>query len=409
MKFPALFQRKSESNATLELFRQIFGWRVTSSGVAVTLELALRTTVFLACARLIGQGLGQCPLELYRESPDGRKRTKAREHPLFDILFCKPNHWQTSYEFREMLGIHCSVAGNFYAFKNKLGREIRELLPLEPNRVKPKRETDGTLLYDVQALDGTTTTFAAEHIWHVRGPSWDGWRGLEMMRLASDAIGLANAIETSQAKYQQNGMQASGIYAVEGTLDEKQYEQIAKWIAKNHFGAEKTGVPMILDRNAKWTPLSGSAVDSQMIESRKFQIEEICRAMGVMPIMVGLADKTATFAGAEQMFLAHVIHCLSPWFERTEQSIGVNLLTDEERRGGLYANFDETALLRGVLKDMADFVTKLTNAGVFTRNDGRAVFNLDAIDGHGMDIPLDPTKTPTPKTEPEKDPTGKPE
>ena len=106
-----------------------------------------------------------------------------------------------------------------------------------------------------------------------------------------------------------------------------------------------------------------SGVDAQHIETRKLQVEEMCRAMRVMPIMIGQADKSATYASAEQMFLAHVVHTLMPWYERIEQSADVNLLSDEDRRAGFYTKFNPNALMRGAAADRGEYYSKALGAG----------------------------------------------
>ena len=103
--------------------------------------------------------------------------------------------------------------------------------------------------------------------------------------------------------------------------------------------------------------------DLQYIETRKFQVEEICRAFGVMPIMVGYSDKTATYASAEQMFIAHVVHTMGPWYVRIENSANMNLLSKSDRASGLYVKFIVNGLMRGAAKDRAEFYSKALGAG----------------------------------------------
>jgi len=142
-------------------------------------------------------------------------------------------------------------------------------------------------------------------------------------------------------------------------------------------GSQNAGKPMILDRAAKWISTSMTGVDAQHLETRKHQIEEICRFFRVMPIMVGYSDKAATYASAEQMFLAHVVHTLSPWYQRLEQSIDANLLTEKDRAAGYYANFVEEGLLRGSIETTANMLDKYVNGGLMTPNEGRAKLDMN--------------------------------
>lgn len=370
----------------VDLARDWFSGRAVKSGATVNLTTAMQVTTVLACARVIAEGIAQVPLVLMRE--DGTTRLPAKDHPLYFLLHRRPNEWMTSFEFRDMMGLHLVLAGNFYAFKSVSGGKVRSLIPFEPGSVSVRRLSDHTLTYRVSMADGQTQDVPAEAMWHVRGPSWNGYLGLEPVALAREAIGLALSTEESHALMHKNGVQSAGVYTVEGTLSPQQFQQLYDWIAKYQRGGQYQQAPLIIDRGAKWTPSSMTGVDAQHLETRKFQIEEICRAFRVMPIMVGYSDKAATYASAEQMFLSHVVHTLAPWYERIEQSIDCQLLTPEEARGGLYAKFGEEALLRGAMKDTADYLTKLVLNGILTRNEARA--RLDENPLAGLDAPLTP-------------------
>jgi HK97 family phage portal protein len=191
----------------------------------------------------------------------------------------------------------------------------------------------------------------------------------------------------------------SGIYSVDGSLSKEKYDFLAAWLDKYAMGGERAGKPMILDLGAKFTPTQMTGVDSQHLETRAFQITEICRGFRVMPIMVGYSDKAATYSSAEQMFIAHVVHTLSPWYERIEQSADVNLLTEEERKQGYYTKFTPNALMRGAARDRAEFYTRMVGSvnatpGIMTRNEIRALEELPPIEGG------DELFDPTPKAAP---------
>jgi HK97 family phage portal protein len=231
--------------------------------------------------------------------------------------------------------------------------------------------------------------FAAEDIWHWRGPSWNSWMGLDATRMARDAIGLTMATEQSQAEFHKGGAKVSGLLSMKGTISDERFKFLAAWLDEHAIGGKRSGKPLVLDNEADFRPMQMTGVDAQLIETRKHQIEEVCRAFGVMPIMVGHADKTATYASAEQMFLAHVVHTLSPWYERIEQSADINLLTEPERAAGHYAKFTPNALMRGAAKDRAEFYAKALGAGGHpawaTQNEIRDFEDMDRSDDPAAD------------------------
>lgn len=398
-----LFGRKS-SVTTLDLFREVFGGAETRSGQRVNIETAIQVATVFACARVLAEGVAQVPLKLLRESPDGRKKVAAKDHPLYRVLHRRPNPWQTSFEYRETLMLHVVLAGQHYSFINRVGGKVVELIPFVPGQVTPKRNEDTyELNYSVRGSSGKSITFPAESIWHVRGPSWNSWTGLEVVKIAREAIGLSMAIEEQQSKFYELGARPSGVLSVEGNLDDQQYKKLRDWLEKEHSGSKGAWRPMIVDRAAKWMQLAMSGLDAQTLEQRKYQVEEICRAMRVMPIMVGSSDKAATYASAEQMFLAHVVHTLAPWYERLEQSIDENLLTRADEKDGLYSDFVEEGLLRGALKDTKDFLLGLVNGGVITPNEARAKLDMDADDDPESDklrIPVNTVNTPAEPSDP---------
>jgi hypothetical protein len=144
----------------------------------------------------------------------------------------------------------------------------------------------------------------------------------------------------------------------------------------------------VLSSGLKWEPMGMTGVDAQHIETRRFQIEEICRAFGVYPAMVGHSDKASTYASAEQFFIANVVYSLGRWTRRFEERIRVDLMTREERQRRLYAKFSLQALMRGDARTRSDFYSALITLGVLTRNEARGLEDLNPIPG--LDEPLRP-------------------
>lgn len=367
MSIVTRIMRNSATADSLEgILRELRTGFTAKSGKSVNVTTALQVVAVFACLRVIAEGVAQVPLKVYRDRPSGGK-DPAKDHPLYDVLHRKPNPWQTSFEFFESLVYHTALTGSFYAFKSAVGGQIIELIPLEPGTVSVHRNVDTSLTYKV-TKNGEARIFPQSAIWHVKGPSWNTWQGMQAVDYAREAIGLSIATEEAHAKLHANGAQSSGLYSINDTLKPEQYKDLRDWIEKSIAG-ENRFKPFILDRGATWTQISMNGVDAQHLETRKHQVEEICRAFRVMPIMIGQADKAATYASAEQMFLAHVVHTLCPWYERLEQSIDVNLLSQADRENGIYAKFLPNGLMRGAAKDRAEFYNKMWQMGVYSPND----------------------------------------
>jgi HK97 family phage portal protein len=404
------FSRKANEDGiiarSLDLFRLLSGWMGTKSGASVTHKNALEVSAVLACARVIAEGLAQVPLKVHHQVGDNT--TVAVDHPLHALLHSKPNGWMSAFELRETLALHCVLTGTALAFVNRgFGGRIAELIPILPGVTTITQGADYRLTYKITAPDGTTKDFPQEAIWHWRGPSWDGVVGLDVVKLAREALGLAMATEEAHARMQRNGATMGGVYSVEGTLGPKAYEDLREWLAKHFDGLENVGKTKLLDRSAKFYPNTMTGVDSQLLETRRNQIEEICRFFRVMPIMAGYYDKSATYASAEQMFLAHVVHTLSPWYTRVEQSAMCQLLTDKEVAAGYFVRHNAAGLMRGSHTDRSNYFSKALGAGGspawMSQDEVRALEELNPMGGAAAVLPVLPAAgapapaLPTPK------------
>ena len=360
----------------------LLGGPNSRSGVAVNLISALKVSTVLSATRVLAEGIAQLPLKLYREADNGAK-TPAKDLPAYKILSRRPNDWMTSFEWREMAMFHAVLTGNHFAYKGIGGDRLVELIPLVT--CAPRQLPDYTLVYDIGFPDGSVQTVDRSLIFHLRGPSWNGYLGMDIIHLAREAIGLSIATEETHASLHANGAQPGGVLSVKGSLDKPAKERLKEAWAQHQEGVRNKFRTAVLDMDATWTPLAMTGVDSQHIETRKFQIEEVCRALRVFPQMVGHSDKTATFASAESFFLAHVIHSLMPWVRRWEETIERDILDNED---GLIAKMSVQGLLRGDAAARATYYHNGILDGWLVRNEARAFEDLNPLPG--LDDPLMP-------------------
>lgn len=407
----SIVERKGSGDAiesSLDLFRLLGGWMGTKSGASVSHKSALEVSAVLACARVIAEGIAQVPFKLYQQVGDSKH--PATNHPLYRVLYRKPNTWMTSFELRETMAFHAALTGDAIAFVNRDMRgNVRELIPIPPGNVSVKQKADYSLIYTVTAPSGKVQDFPQEAIWHWRGPSWDTVVGLDAVKLAREAIGLAVASQEAQARMQADGAAMTGLYSVDGNLTEEQYKSLRKYLDQEFYSQKATRVKL-LDRGAKFHPISMTGVDAQLLETRKYQVEEICSYMRVFPIMIGhTGDKANTFASSEQMFLAHVVHTLSPWYQRIEQSAECQLLTDRELDQGYFVRFTAAGLLRGSHKDRGEFYSRALGSGGapawMTPDEVRSLEDLNPMGGDAALLPK-PTNG---GAQPKEDEDGKPD
>lgn len=385
----AAFRGRGLKMDSLELFREIYGGMPTWAGKDVNLKTALQVSTALACGRVIAEGIAMMPWKVLRQQD--RSIQPAHDHWLYDKLASSPNPLQTAFEFQETLGLHLAFCGNAFVWMPTVSRRIDEMYLIEPKWVTVKYKWPDLPTYEVRIPDGRSFVLTASEMWHLRGPSWCSYVGMEFMDLARQALGLSMAIEEGQAQLQAKGVQMPGYLSVEGNLTKDQQEKLRNWLVKEHAGSSNVGNAMVVDRAAKWIQTAMSNVDAQLLEQRRFAVEEVCRFLRVLPIMVGHADKVATYASAEQMFLAHAMYTIGPWARRLEQSADKRLLSPDDRAKGLYTKLNEKALLRMSAEVQARVTTSYTNAGILTRNEARELLDRNPLDG--LDEPLTPLNT----------------
>ena len=394
--FNRLFGRKAAQLTYDQVANLIDGMSGgTVAGVVVTDKTALQVSTVLACVKVIADGCATPDLHVYRELPDGT-RQKATNIPEYRLLNRRPNEWQTSFEWRRQMTIHAALTGAGLSIKVRGdNNRVRELIPVIPGRWDVRKVSRYEVRYRCWDEFGLIGEFTPDEVFVLRGVQWDWVNTLNAVSLARSAIGLAIATEKSQAAMHENGLRPSGTYTVSGALSPEQHDRLTNWI-KKQSGPGKTGTPLVLDRDAKWYGTAISGVDAQHVETRRLQVEEICRGYGVFPIMVGHSDKTSTFASSEAFFAAHLIHTLAPWHKAWTQGIDEMLL---DGAGPLFGEFDTRYMRAGSMKDRAQWARTMAEMGIYTRNEIRDEDGKDPLPG--LDDPLTPLNMQQPGKDPE--------
>lgn len=338
---------------------------------------AIEITAVFACARVIAEGLAQVPCLLQQRGPSGGF-DPAIDHPLYDLLNRAPNKFMTAFEFREWIGFRLALLGNCYVFviRDTKGRPI-ELLPIFESQLAINTDTPGEVLYRLNGSLYTNRT-----IWHIKGATWDNHFGMSPQRIAARAIGLASDLETFGSQLFRNGSRPSGLMSTDKSLTQPEYEAMMKAWSDNFSGIENAHKTAFLTNGMSWQSMQTQANDAQFIESRRYQIEEICRVMRVDPLMIQQATNSASYASVEQRFIAHQTHTLNPMYARFEQSAEVYLLTREEQKTHRI-HMDSRAMLRGNAADRASYYNTMRSIGAMTINEVR--------DNEGMNRSADPS------------------
>lgn len=370
------------AEAVMALLR---GGMPTRAGVSLNTQTALGVATVLACCRVIAEGLGALPCQLRQRTEEGS--SEVTNHPAAWILDT-PNDWMTWQEFVETLTLHAVLIGNGFALIQRgVQGQVLALLPLRPEWVRYRQLTDWSIEYRVTWPDGSQRIVPFADMFHLRGPSWDAVAGLEIVRLAREAIGLAAAIEWTQAQHFGKGGQPGGILTTDAKVTEDQAKEWKERWRKANGGDENGGIA-VLGNGARFQAVTFDFVSAQTLDARRMQVEEICRVFRVFPQMIGAGDKTSTYASAESFFTAHVVHTLTPWAVRWEQTLRRDLLT-ERQRGTMFFKMVLQAMLRGDMRSRSAFYHFAIADGWMVRNEARQLEDLNKLPG--LDVPLQPT------------------
>ena len=361
------------------------GWPTDDSdaGENVTPQRLLGLSAAWACVNLIAGTLGTLPFQVWRTNPRTGFPEYAEGHWL-NALLAAPNLEQTRIDFLEFVSTSLELRGNAYVRKGRLaeGGSLVSLTPLDPDLCWVDRRRDNNQLqYRTIDWRGNPETLSPDDVWHVRGFGGSPLGGLSTLAFGRQAFGLALALDRAAASTFKNGLRPSGVVAYEDWLTDARRAQAHAQV-DSLKGAQNAGKPLILEGGLKWEQLSFAPEEAQMLQSRTFSVEEICRFFGVPPVLVGHTEKVSAWGtGIGEITLGWVKFGLRRRFKRLEASGDQQLLTPADRAAGFYLRYNIEALLRADSKGRAAFYEIMTRAGLMTINECRKLEGLPPVPG----------------------------
>lgn len=341
----------------------------------VTDESALQISAVWAAIELKAKTLGSLDMAFYRMTPHGRER--ATDHPLQELFSYKVNRYQTRPEFWETVGLNLYLTGNAYCLILRNGSDISGLLPMMSGQMEVELMRDGSVVY-THTNGQNITAYSSANIWHLRLMG-NGVKALSPLQYARNSIGMAISGEKWASNIIGNGGKPTGVLTYDKVLTKEQREQL-----KEKFKGLREGerdALMVLEAGMEYQQISLSPQDVQLLEARRFQIEDIARFFGVPSVLMNDTSGNTTWgSGIEQIITGWYKLGLRSELERIESSIVCNLLDPSERRK-VSVEFDFEELLR------TDFATRVrtgsqaVSAGLMTRNEWRKREWLPEVEG----------------------------
>lgn len=361
-------------------FWKAFAGQGSFNGKAVTVDSVLQLATAWACIKLIAETISTMPLGFFKRLSND-ERESASAHDLYDLLRHQPNADMTAVQFWKAVVTSMLLWGNAYIEKARIGKKIVALNFLLPSRMSTRRRPDGSTEYKYKDLDGRERVIPEKNLVNIPAFTLDGINGMTPMQAGAKVFGSASATDEASATVFSSGMRASGFLKVAATLDPKQKDALRKGVNQFTAGGKNAGQVMILESGTEYQALTMNPGDSQMLESRQFAVEEICRWFMVPPSMVGHGGAVSNWGtGREQIMSGFLMLTLLPWLRAIEQAIRKDLLEPAERNV-YFAEFNFEGLLRADSAARASFYATMTANGIYTRNECRRLENLPRMDG----------------------------
>ncbi|MDT4838482.1 phage portal protein, HK97 family [compost metagenome] len=362
---------------TDEAFWNSFGTSV--AGQAVNECSVLKLSAVWACARLIAETISTLPLGLYQKTSDGRLSLST--HPLYEIIHSRPNADSTAVVFWEAMIVSMLLRGNGFAEKLFIGPRLVALNFLVPSRLSITRGLNGKRIYRYAERNGSQREIPERNIFRIPGFTLDGDWGLSAIEYGSQVFGSALAASNAANGTFERGLAPTVAFKMERILNKEQRAEFRDSLAEVS-GALNAGKSPLLEGGMDAKTIGINPKDAQLLESRAFSVEEICRWFRVPPFMVGQSDKSTSWGtGIEQQMIGFLTFTLRPWLTRIEQAINKDLLSPLDQQS-IYAEFSIEGLLRADSAGRASYLSTMVNNGLMTRDEGRAKENLPLKGGN---------------------------
>lgn len=373
--FKNIFKRKKnevkQKSAIDDFWYGIYA-SLSAAGVPVTPENALKVSAIWACNKVISETIAMLPLLVYENLGEGAKE-RAREHYLYDILKTKPNNIQTSFDWRITLQSHLNLYGRAYSpiRRNFVGDITSYGLPIHPTRVRNILLENETLIYEVSSIEGNKVNYTQEEMLYLRGLTVNGYDGISPIEAGNNSIGLAIAAEIFGSKFFQKGARPNAAVIHKDELSQPAKSRLARSVQE----MSETGV-LVLEDEMKYQQMSSTPEESQFLQTRQHQVEEIARWYRI-PLHKIQHLLRSTFNNIEHQDIEFYRDTMMPHIVNWEQRLNETIID----RGSYFVEFLTQAVLRGDMKTRTEFYKALFNMGMLSPNEGRILENMNPYEG----------------------------
>ena len=356
----------------------MFDYLLYNGTTGYTTSKAMLLSAVYRCVEVISDSVAQLPLEPYLMDSEGYK-VKYTSHPSYKLLNKEPNPRMTRFTFIKTLIVSTLLKGNGYAYieRDQKGNAIGlHLIPSDYVTIITPSNLKDTVKYSIEGLG----TVESCNMIHILNFSYNGINGISTLQHARNTLGLTMDSEAHSAGFFKGGANLAGILKVEGTLGTNQKEKLkASWqSAFNPSSGNPNGIA-ILEGNMSFEPITVNPADAQLLQTREFNVIDVCRFFGVSPVKAFDLSKSS-YSTVEATELAFLTDTLAPLLEKIELEFERKLYKPSEK-DSIDVRFDTSTLLRADKQAMANYYRELFNIGVISPNEIRQQLDLPFIEG----------------------------
>lgn len=343
----------------------------------VNFDTAMQLSAFWAAVRLWAETIASLPVKVQRLDPTDEEWKDAQSSDLAALLRTKPNRYQNRVEFFETFVLNHVVFGNAYARKIYSGDRLIGLLPLNSGQVLPELLSDGTVVYNYHH-NGGVAVLSAENVWHWKMYG-NGVTGLSPLAYARNSVSVGLAGDKRISQVFRNAGKPSGVLTIDGTLKPEQRDLIRSNFRDLVSGG--TDTLMVLEAAMKFQPISMSPTEFQLLDSRRFQVEDVARFMDVPSVLINDTQGTTSWGSS-------VSEIMRGWYKRSlrnrvnslQESMRCSLIPiDQRARTRICHDFDD--LLKLDKGERMEAHQKGIQSAVITPNEARREEDLPPMEG----------------------------
>ena len=371
------FRKKKQE--TVEERSSTFDYLLYNCGASYSTSKAMLLSAVYRCVEVISDSVAQLPLEPYKVDSSGYK-IKFTSHPTYRLLNSEPNSRMTRFTFIKTLIVSTLLKGNAYAYIERDGEGnavALHYIPTDLVTIIPPKTLQDNVAY---SITGLSNVIEPCNMIHILNFSYDGINGISTLAHAKNTLSLAADSEAHASGFFKGGANLAGILTVQSTLTSKQKQDLkSSWqTAFSPTSGQPNGVA-VLEGNMDFKPITVNPSDAQLLETRQFNVIDICRFFGVSPVKAFDLSKSS-YSTVEATNLSFLTDTLSPLLEKIELEFERKLYKPSEK-DTIDVRFDTSRLLRADKQSLANYYNTLFNIGVVSCNEIRKEIDLPSIEG----------------------------